>query len=136
MSETQRAALDRNKENRARLAFTSHTFNVKTSAAAGGLVEFPGCAEFGLAFINIPFLATGVHYDLDEADPDETGALPPQITGFVTDWDQNELGFYTGAYCGVVVAWQGPFTDDDFTFQVDFTFNGLAMKDVDPDVRV
>ena len=81
-------------------------------------------------------MATGVHYDLDEADPDDAGLVPPQVTGFVTDWDQNELGFYIGAYCGVVVSWFTGTPPPDFKFQVDFTFLGVAMKDVDPDVRI
>lgn len=139
MSETQRAALERNRENKARYAFSGHTFKVvvDTSATGTALVEFPASAQFEIAYINMPFVATGMHYDLDEADPEETGTLlPPQVTGFVTDWDLNEFDFYVGGFCAAVVTWNSVAPAVGFTFYVDFQFSGIAMKDVDPEVRL
>lgn len=136
MSEIQRAALERNKENRARLAIVSGRF----TAQGEGLAEFDDGVDFALAYLDMPYVMTGVHFDLDEADLAE-GTLPPQVTGFVTDWDQNEQGFYTGAYCAAVITWgtdgsSDVVIPDGFELQIDFTFAGMAMKDVDPQVPV
>lgn len=128
--EARRAAIERNKENKARLAFASATFEID----GGGYAEFEDAAEFGLAFLERPYVMTGISIDLELADlPD--GTPPPMVTGYVVEWDQNEHGFYTGAYCAAHVDWGVTVPPEGFTFEIDFTFRGIAMKDVDPEVR-
>lgn len=131
--ERRRAEDARNYENRTRLAFADHSFNV----SGAGIIEFPESARFELSFLKRPKVAFGVIMDMDElADQLDVDGTPPMplITGYVTDWDQNDKGFYTGAWCGVNVYWTTP-PPEDFEFEIDFTFSGIGIKDIDPEVR-
>ena len=127
--EARRAALNRNAENKARMAFASGTF----FCDGEGLAEFEDAIEFGLAFLERPFVFTGVNFDLDLFDLDD-GFTPPHITAYVVDWEVNEQGFYTAAWCAALVEW-GFAPTPEGEFEIDFTFRGIAMKDVDPEVR-
>jgi hypothetical protein len=128
--EARRAALSRNAENKARMAFSSGTF----ALSGEGLAEFEDAIEFGLAYLERPFVMTGITLEWDLGDfPD--GTLPPHVTGYVFDWEVNEFGHYTGAWCAARIEWGGVVVPEDFEFEIDFTFKGIAMKDVDPEVR-
>lgn len=137
-SERHRAALERNLENKSRMAFSSHRFDVTGT----GFTEFPDSAQFGLAYVSQPYVAIGYVIDSDEIrrvfSLGDDDPLPiPAITAAVTDWDLNERGFYVGAWCACNVSWPDtpPPELENFTFQVDFTWRGIGIKDVDPEVR-
>jgi hypothetical protein len=132
--ERRRAEIHRNQENATRLAIANHTFDV----AGTGVIEFPDSAQFELAFIERPKVAVGLVIDLDSlGEAYETDMVPPVplVTGFVSEWDQNDRDFYVGAWCGVHIYWTAGVPTEDFTFTVDFTFTGIGIKDVDPEVR-
>lgn len=134
--ERRRAEDARNYENRTRTAHASQTFEVEGS----GVVEIPKVAAFGLTYIERPFVSVGFIIDLDELalayDLNDQAVPPvPIITGFVTDWDLNDRGWYVGAWCGVNIYWTTGPPPEPFPFQVDFNFRGIGIKDVDPAVR-
>lgn len=128
--EARRASLQRNAENKARMAFASGTFEVE----GNGLAEFEDPIEFGLAFLERPFVSTGVNMDWEILDLEE-GTLPPHVTGYVFDWEVNEHGFYTAAWCAAHITWLTIEYPEGPTCEIDFTFRGIGMKDVDPEVR-
>lgn len=137
-SERRRAALQRNATNAARLAFADFHFKVTNG---NGFYQFPKAGDFGLTFAERPAVSTGVVIDIDalaelEEVEDEDDIVVPSITGFVVEWDLNERGFYVGAWCGVNVYWPvGAVAPEDYVFYIDYTFHGIAIKDVDPEVR-
>lgn len=140
-SERHRAALRRNADNAARLAFADFHFKVDDAL---GLVAFPKPGDFGLSFAERPAVSGGVFLDIDELarvleldDGDDIGLQAPTITPMVTEWDRSEAGHYVGAWCAVNVLWPADVLEapEGFSFYVDFTFHGIAIKDVDPEVR-
>lgn len=137
-TERTRAALDRNAENRSREAWSAHRYDI----TGAGYAEFPKSARFDLAFLDQPFVNYGLVLDSDELRrvlnvADTANPAMPTVTAWVTEYDQNERGFYVGAWCAVNVTWPGepPDPEEGFTFQVDFTWRGIGIKDVDPEVR-
>lgn len=135
-TERRRASLARNAENASRSAFATQTFEV----SGAGVIEFPKSAQFGLTFISRPTISVGCLIDMDElaaAYGLSQSATPPVpiVTGFVTEWDTNERDWFVGAWCAVNVYWNAGAPSDAFTFEIDFTFRGIGIKDVDPEVR-
>ena len=69
-------------------------------------------------------------------DPDDVVPLP-HCTPYVTEWDQDERGFYVGAWVAVVVSF-GPLDTVDIGAQPGiehhFTFSGIAIKDIPIDL--
>lgn len=209
--EARRASLERNAENRSRLAFAGVTFDVPlfrfgegnpTTTTTSSLspfrssvpraqgdgddedssweddwrnfidqhqtIVFERPAEFDLSFMERPFVSTGLvmnmemirdwyinEYGLWDMDAAYEMDMAPQITGHVTEWLRNENGYYTGAWCAVVVEmpWtmrppeygaesrpatrrrSGVAPREEPPVQIDFSFRGIAMKDVEPEVR-
>lgn len=137
-TERHRAALDRDAENRSREAWSAKRFDI----SGVGFAEFPKAASFGLAFLDQPFVTTGFVLDTDELRDalgvaDNEDPPMPMVAGFVTEYDLNENGFYVGAWCAVNIQWavEPPDPELGFTFQVDFTWRGIGIKDVNPEVR-
>lgn len=136
--EAQRAALRRDAENRAREAWTAHRFEV----SGIGYAEFPKSAQFDLAFYKRPYVSTGICLDTDELRnvlnvSDQSDPPLPNITPFVVEYDLNDNGFYVGAWCAVNIEWPGepPDAESGFTFEIDFVWRGIGIKDVNPEVR-
>lgn len=99
-----KAEIARNAENRARQAAAFAKF----STTGQGGYEFADVVQFQLAFVEEPFMSYGCYIDGDKLADDldlAADAMPPYpvCTGFVTDWDVNSAGFYTGAWVGVRV---------------------------------
>lgn len=133
----------RNKENKSRLAHVAAKF---VSTGQGTFVFEDDPVEFGLTFIEEPFMVHGCRIDLDvwesslDHDPYATNtANLPAVTGFVTDWIQDDRGFYTGAHIAVSVWFPlYDFDQEDLTAPVDSQpevthyclFHGIAIKDV------
>lgn len=150
--EQQRADLDRHRENAARLAQAFAKFE----STGQGSIEFDRRCTFDLTFIEQPYITYGCEIDLEElADLLGTGVADtpplPMASGYVTDWDTDERGFYTGCWCAVSVhyAWNSATGDTPELEQAQlellrvakvymrhhFTFTGMAMKDIPIDVR-
>ena len=133
--ERQRAELDRHAENSARLAEAFARF----TTTAQGSIEFGERVAFGVTFTEEPYMSYGAYIDLDELD-DKMGNTPSSLTpqmpltsGFVTDWDRDDRGFYVGAWVGVRVWYpyeSGVSPDLDFSMSHHFSFKAVAMKDV------
>lgn len=135
----------RNRENRARLAQVYG----KTTSTGQGTIVFKKAIEFGCTFIEEPFMSYGHKIDLDvwedsiEHSVDDDDPILPSVTGFVTAWDQDDRDFYVGAYVAVSVWF--PLIDpvlDEPPVPIEsqpviehfFTFAGVAIKDVDPEL--
>ena len=138
---------DRNRENRARLA---QVFGGMSSAGQGTFI-LKKAISFGLTFIEEPFMSHGCRIDIDAwedlidhaVDLDDDPPLP-SVTGFVTEWVQDDRDFYVGAHVAVSVWFPvidptatEPFVPIDSQPAIEhyFTFTGVAMKDVEPDLR-
>lgn len=103
-----------------------------------GPIAFAKRIDFGLTFIEEPFPQYGAMIDLDDvSDAGFAGDPPamPQSTGYVTDWDQDDHGNYTGCWVAVMVTY--PPTDDDspgdgpaIAIRHYFTFQAVAIKDL------
>lgn len=136
--ERRRADLQRHQENSARLAQSFALFET----TGQGAIEFPKRVNFDLTFVERPYLTYASEIDLEAlGDLLELGEGPtpplPSVSGFVTEWDVDARGFYTGCWCAAGVYFH------DITVPVDaavhmmhhFTFTGMAMKDIPLDVR-
>lgn len=140
--ERRRGEVERHKENTARLAF----FFQRLRTTGQGTVEFEDRIDFGMTFIEEPFMAYGSYVDLDDLgtllDVSE-GETPPMplCSGSVTQWDQDDRDFYVGAWVSVVVSFP-TISNIEVTVPVDlqpvvehhFSFSAIAIKDVNPEL--
>ena len=146
--EDRRADIERNRENGARLAQAFAKFE----SIGQGVVEFAEVVDFGLTFIEEPYITYGSQLDMDDLGElldIPGGATPPLplVSGYVTEWDQDERGFYVGAWVAArvyfpsQVAVEGESTmtpvplDTLVVIDHHFTFTAIAIKDVPLDVR-
>ena len=135
--ERHRAELARHRENSARLAVAFARF----TTVGQGTIEFEERVDFGLTFIEEPYITYGCQLELDEladrleATEDTTPTLP-QATGFVTEWDIDDRGFYLGAWVAATVydPTGGITSDIEVTIDHHFTFQAIGMKDIPLDV--
>lgn len=126
------------KENTARLASAYSHYR----STGQGSIEFARRTDFGLTFIEKPFVSYCAVVDLDDLaellDIDGGEDTPmPLVSGMVTEFDIDERGFYIGAWTGARVYF--PITDGvalDAAVKVEhhFTFQAVAIKDVPLDV--
>lgn len=132
-----RAELARHRENSARLALAFARFET----TGQGTLQFEERVDFGLTFIEEPFITYGCQIDMDDLadqldlDEDETPTLP-QATGYVTEWDTDDRGFYTGAWVAATVydpTGKIP-TSVDIAIDHHFSFQAVGMKDIPLDV--
>lgn len=127
--------LARHRENKGRLAQAYARF--KTTGQ--GTVEFEDRVEFGLTFIERPFIATGWQINLDQArdaldvsSNDDVNL--PQVTGYVTDWDTTSREHYVGCWVAVSVTYSEEYpADAQIKIFHDFTWAGIALKDIPSD---
>ena len=137
--ENQRGELARHRENHARLAQAFARFQT----TGQGSIEFERRVDFEITFIEEPYATYGCEINMDELGEllgtpvADTPALP-SASGFVTSWDVDERGFYTGCWCAVSVYYPsqaGVPADAKVYMRHHFTFTALGMKDVPIDVR-
>ena len=127
----------RHAENKGRLAFAS----ARMKSQGQGTFEFEDCIDFGLTFVERPFIASGWQIDLDQArdafglGPNEDIVLP-QVTAYVTEWNMTEREHYVGAWVAVSVYYPSVDyrVDAQVKIQHDFTFSAIALKDIPTDV--
>lgn len=129
-----REDFNRNQENSSRLAHAYANFDT----SGQGSMEFEDRVDFGLTFIEEPFVAYGGFCNSDALGelqglgPGESPAFPLS-SGFVTEWDQDERGFYIGCWIAASVMF-APLdlivADLNVTLTHYFTFSGIGIKDV------
>lgn len=126
------ATQQRHRENRGRLAHASARFVTDGQ----GTVEFDEVVKFGLTFTERPFIQTGWQINLDQAR-DALGVSSnadvnlPQVTGYVTDWDQTDRDHYTGCWVAVSVTYSVEYpVDAQVRIWHDFTWAAIAIKDI------
>lgn len=135
--ENQRSEQARHRENSARLALAFARFET----TGQGTIEFEERVDFGLTFIEEPFITYGCQIDLDNLGDqlglDEKDTPPlPQATGYVTDWDTDDRGFYTGAWMAATVYDPTLSIPANVEILIDhhFTFQAVGLKDIPLDL--
>lgn len=139
--EHRRGRIEQVNENSGRMAEAFARFR----SVGQGSIEFPDRVDFGLTFIEEPYMSFGSFVDTDALDEllgDTSGNLPPQLplcSGYVTDWDRDDRGFYVGAWVGVRVWFPyeaGVWPDAEVEMFHHYTFKAVAIKDVPlPDAK-
>lgn len=114
--EHRRGYIEQLRQNTSRLA-QSYNF-VETVGA--GMIRLPTVVRFHCTFIEKPVVAYGYTVESDLI----TGDFPSAVGG-VYSWQIDARGFYLGCYVFAVVT-----ANSDPTIQHDFTFTGIAMKDL------
>lgn len=138
--ERRRAADERHRQNKARLAQAYARYQTDGT----GSEQFEDPVDFGLTFLERPFISVGHILDLDELaeelglDEEDPEIPIPLATTYVVEWDRDDNGFYVGAWCAARVSFDTETQaalDPDFrvTIQHHLTFSAIAMKDVPPD---
>lgn len=129
-----RGEVERQRENSARFA----TAYAEYESTGQGGIEFGKRANFGLTFIEKPVVSYGAVVDLDalsdllDVDPKDMPPLPI-VTGYVTEWDRDDRGFYIGAWCAARVFFDpldAVAADVNVRCEHDFSFTAVAMKDI------
>lgn len=121
------------RENTARIASAYAFFD----SHGWGEFAFPVMFDFGLTFIEQP--CVGYAYALDG---DQLVDLRfPRSHGGVYRWRKDVRGYYTGAWCFVVVETRSPHNianvpalDPGYDLDHSFTFTGIALKDLPSDL--
>jgi hypothetical protein len=133
--ENRRGELERHQENSGRIAEAFARF----TSTGQGSIEFGDRVEFDVTFVEEPFMSYGAYIDLDKLDDllgNEPGSLTPEMpitSGFVTDWDRDDRGFYVGAWVGVRVWFPyeaNTWPDIEVEMVHHYTFKAIAIKDV------
>lgn len=113
--EQRRGYIEQLRQNTSRLA---QSFNFVETAGAGGQ-RLPAVVHFACTFIEKPVVATGFTVESD------MGADFPLVTAGVWRWQTDKRGYYIGCWVFVRVE-----SATDLVIQHDFTFTGIAMKDL------
>lgn len=151
--ETARRTAKMHAENKGRPAMTKVVF----TTTGVGSVQFEDCADFDCTYIEEPVFSHGAVIDFDgweqlledenyQAQDGEGGSPTPlpTVSGFVTQWEQDDNGFYVGAWCAARVMFTYDHPDpvtglDPFEqiisqhlqmpeIQHHFRFEGVAIK--------
>lgn len=138
--EQRRGDVERDQENSGRVAEAFARFR----STGQGSIEFPERVDFGLTFIEEPYMSYGFMIDLDTLDDlleNEQGTKTPPIpmcSGAVTSWDRDDRGFFVGAWVGVHVWFPyeaNVWPDLDVEMFHHYSFKAVAIKDVPIDLR-
>lgn len=131
-----RETASRHRENSGRLAEAYADFET----TGQGTHEYAERINFGLTFVDKPVPSWCCEIDMDALQR-LLGPNPalPQATPYVTDWDIDAHEMYTGC-------WVAARVDFHVTEMIDpsvavvirhvFTFSGVALKDVSPELSV
>ena len=133
--ERRRSDIERNQENSSRVAEAFARFR----STGLGSIEFGERVDFGLTFIEEPYMSYGYYIDLDDLDNllgNELGNATPPLpicSGAVTDWDRDDRGFYVGAWVAVRVWFPyeaNVWPEMEVEMFHHYSFKAVAMKDV------
>lgn len=125
----------RHRENRGRLG---HAYARFTTTGVGTF-EFEDRVEFGMTFVERPFIATGYQIDVDAAEEAAGTSASvyrlPLVTSYITEWDLTDRDHYIGCWVATVIYlpdYEG--ASPQVRLHHDFTWSGIALKDVPSDV--
>lgn len=125
----------RHRENRGRSAGVFQQF----TTTGQGVVEIEDRIDFGLTYIHKPWPAFGHEIDPDDVR-DALGLdgepIPflPQVTGYISEWDQDDKHNYVGAWVTITVSYPAEIPVDAQIAIVHYvSFQGVALKDVPVD---
>lgn len=134
--EYHRQELDRHRENRARLAQAYADFTTNGQ----GSIEFGKRIDFGLTFIERPYVSYGAELDIEALEDlvgkdSEDNLVPPLplTMGYVTEWDRDDRDFYIGCWVAARINFPvTPYVDVKVAVPVvhHFTFAAIAYKDI------
>ena len=108
------------RENSSRLA---SAFTTATSTGQGGF-RFTEMFRFGCTFAERPYVTVGHVIN----SPEPVANQYPVASGGVWKWQQNERGFYIGAWLYLSVYAFG--ASPNYSMAHDFVFTGIAVKDL------
>lgn len=142
-TERRRAEIERHRENRGRPAMAYGRF----STTGLGTYQFRERIDFGLTFIEEPYMSYGCYIDPDSVDEaidlafDDVDAQRPAFPlccGYVTEWDLDEKGYYVGAWVAasiypVELLGEGGSIPADVTHYYTFAAVGLKTFPEPPD---
>lgn len=138
--ERRRADVEQVQENSGRMAEAFARFK----SVGQGSIQFDERVDFDVTFIEEPYFRYGSYLDVDELenllDNDQDAGTPPfpVCSGFVTDWDQDDRGFYVGAWVAVRVWFPyeaNIWPELPVEIMHHFSFTAVAIKDVPTDIR-
>lgn len=130
-----REEAQRHRENSGRLCQAYANFE----STGLGSFEFEDRIDFTVIFTEKPYVSYAAVVDTNGVKDLVGRVALPQTTGYVTEWDTDEKELYTG--CWVAVRIDFPvfeMIDYETGVVVDhhFTFTGVAIKDVPPELGV
>lgn len=115
--EQRRGYVEQLRQNTSRLA---QSYNFVETVGVGSLV-LPEMVTFNCTFVEQPVVGYGCVLESKFV----AGDTLPGSTGGVFQWQTDVRGFYVGCYVYVVITGAG-----EPQLQHDFTFTGIAMKDL------
>lgn len=112
-------------ENRSRL---SHSYK-KIITYGWGEIRVKVRIDFDVVYIEMPFMAHGAYIDGETLVEDRFA----RISAYVTDFDTNPAGNYTGCWVAITVDTMGPAIppaapEPEYEIMHFFTFSGVALK--------
>ena len=118
------------RQNSARLAFSTHTID----STGSGHTRYPEAIPFDVTFLTPPMVFTGGAL----ITPTPTGWHDAELSSGVWQWERNTKGHYTGAYIYMNVR-MAAIDDEGFdppkvTTQHHLMFMGVAYKDLGSEV--
>jgi hypothetical protein len=142
-AEDRRFEAERHRENSGRLAIASATFTSKGQ----GTWQHNKRVAFGATFTERPMVTYGAVCDIDdladELNLDPEDVVLPLSSGYVSDWDQDDRGFYLGCWVAASVGFRhidmaiagGPVEAEAMpVIEHHFTFSAIGIKDIPPDL--
>lgn len=130
-----REIANRHRENSGRLAQSY----MKFETTGTGTFEYEKRVKFGVIFVDKPTPAWCGEINTDDLEDVLGYVALPLASGLVTEWDTDEHQMYVG--CWVAVRVDFPVTDMidpsvAVTMTHHFTFAGVALKDITPELSV
>lgn len=114
---------DQHRENSSRLAIS----NGFITATGSGEHQESAVIRFGCVFVERPAVAYGWSIDGDLLEENQF----PRVSAGVYGWDRDQKGRYLGAFVMVTVDIPTGLVEDlSYDIDIDFTFSGIAIKDI------
>lgn len=123
----------RHRENSGRLAQAYAEF----TSTGQGTLEYEERIDFNVIFVERPFVSHAGVVDTQSVKDLVGRVALPQISGFVTEWDVDEADFYRGCWVAARIdfpTWEFIDLAVDVVVDHHFTFTGIALKNIEPEL--